>query len=73
MRMRLIEIIAISAATICAVGCVSRPVTVIPPDCLWSDQITWTTADADAIVDCCPEVARQMLAHNAKHRRLCDG
>lgn len=50
-------------------GCASSHA--IVPDCVWAAYISFTAAEADAIVDCCPEVARQILTHNENFVREC--
>lgn len=57
--------------TIFVSGCVTQPVQVISRDCLWAEQMRWTEEQADALVDCCPTLARQLLLHNALHAELC--
>lgn len=52
-------------------GCVSKPVHVVSRDCLWAERINWTAEEGDAIVDCCPAVAEQLISHNDNHEREC--
>lgn len=64
--------IAICLAMIFVSGCVTRPVVTISKDCLWADRIDWSLAEADAIVECCPDVARQLVTHNETYQRECN-
>ena len=56
---------------ICVTGCAAPPVKVVSRDCIWAERIYWTEEQADQIVDCCPELARQLLVHNALHQEMC--
>ena len=53
-------------------GCAIQPPIQIVGECVWVERITWTTDEADAIVDHAPEVARQLLRHNAKVGAFCE-
>ena len=58
--------------TICVSGCAQLPqIRVVQTECIWSRPLSWTTEQADALVDCCPELARAMLTHNAMHQEFC--
>ena len=55
-----------------ATGCAAAPpITVLSKDCVWAQPFNWTTKEADQIVDCCPELARRLLTHNAMHQEFC--
>ena len=54
------------------IGCAAgRPIIVNSRDCQWAQPISWTMAEGQAIFECCPAVAEQMIAHNELHEKEC--
>jgi len=44
---------------------------VLSRECIWVRDFEWDERQADALVDCCPELARQLLTHNERVRMMC--
>lgn len=64
--------IAICLTMSFAAGCAStRPIQIVAPECLWAERMEWTSKQVDAIVDCCPGLAMQLLTHNENFKREC--
>jgi len=63
---------ALLISMIFASGCaVQPPIQIISKECLWAQTFEWTTAEADALLDCCPQLARKLLEHNTLKEELC--
>ena len=56
-----------------ASGCATLPppIQVLSRECVWVERLQWSTEQADQLVDCCPDLARQMLRHNLMREELC--
>lgn len=54
------------------IGCaIQPPVQVISRECLWATQFQWTTEEANQIIDCCPQLAQNLLTHNMRVKEIC--
>lgn len=67
--LRILTLVAVVLATGCA--SYSPPIQVISKECLWARQFQWTMEQGDALIDCCPNMARSLLKYNKMVEEMC--
>lgn len=54
-------------------ACAHKPSVSVVGECAWTRYIILADSEIDALVDCCPDVARAIFVHNELRDRFCVG